>query len=247
MDYSEIFYNYFLKNDVENASNIYYEYINNQFELIDILYECCKHGKLDIIKWLYSIITIEHINNDSLLLICCSYGYIDCAKFIHDIINITNTNDLIDYNKIFNTCCCNYNLELAQWIYSISPHTDYDYNKIFVNMCIRGYIIIIKWLISLNIDINIRKNNDNAFRKSIEYKKIHIVDYLCKIIDNYRYIINNNVIEYKILSDDELCKEMMIKSKYKISKFKEELYIYTWNPTRLFNWCIPFNELVDFI
>jgi ankyrin repeat protein len=176
----------------------------------------CQFGYFEIVKYLFDIYEKgiiydeniingdNYIINDKTFQSACKSGNIDSVKFLLDvqenIIDINNNN-----NKAFLYACDSKNIHLLEFLFNV-PGNDYlseCYNICFDVFCSRfkfNLNIIIFLLDAPNNNINIRKNNDFAFRQSCEYKAADVALYFCEKIEDYNVEVKNGkIINWSIL------------------------------------------------
>lgn len=181
----------------------------------------CAHGRLDIVKWMYSCGKIDiHFNDDLPLRWCCLYGYLNVVEWLYTICN----GEFEDIEDPFILACGSNNIELVQWFYTkFQNKIDTNcINDAFERCCINGRLNIAQWLYSISINKNmmIHTNNDNAFLSCCKfanrdrypsdnmknyYKYLKIVKWLCSVCDDYKIFVDdqNKYIYYKIVRINE--------------------------------------------
>jgi hypothetical protein len=152
---------------------------------------------------------------------------------------------ITNWYHIINSAVDN-NLETIKWIYSlpnVSNLISYDnwFNILYlVTICSKPIKIDMAEWICNTIKINIRHNNDKIFKTNIIWNNHEILLWLTHFCDNY---IWTNETGYIIITDEEVIKLKMKKAKEIINVYKEELLIKTWEPKRLFNWCLSLDDI----
>lgn len=203
-------------------------------------YACCssEHSKLSMAKWLYEL-SIEQgasisihgpYDNDGLFIFTqnpeISQWLCELGNKFDSPINIHANNDHAFKLR------CSQDLESAKWLYHYSKeigspininddneHLGVKYNA-FMSACESGQIHIAKWLYQLGIDnnipIDIRINNDFAFRNAClratedgtfnemmgydHNNYLAIAHWLCTLCDKYSFTAENDkIINYQII------------------------------------------------
>jgi hypothetical protein len=140
----------------------------------------------------------------------CLENNLEKAKEIYKSNNI----DIQTKNKAFINSCYNDNLEFAKWLYSLDGIDKNIIITLFNISCEYGNINILQWLYSLG-GINIHINNDFYFSISCRKKHINILKWLCSLTDTH-IIINENPIQYKIIKQHILMKQLDNPKQYAI-------------------------------
>lgn len=116
----------FLKLNPDIIQHYQYQYNNRTCSCgndLDCLFVCtCAGGKLEIMKWLYSIIgelTDLHRKGDYLFSLACERGHFLIAKWLSTIDDKKINYEAVD--KSFRSACLNNSLEYAKWLYSFDP------------------------------------------------------------------------------------------------------------------------------
>lgn len=89
--------------------------------LEEIIFDCVKYGKLDLIQWLYSFDKFNEVYkglNYLNIIFACEYNHIDIAQWL---LNNDSTIDLFknNYFIISNSCISN-NIDLIKWLMSLT-------------------------------------------------------------------------------------------------------------------------------
>jgi len=161
----------------------------------------CKHGYLNIAKWLYSLGGVDlHADDDHVFKCCsrvqwlyslekniqaqngkiifqisCENGHLNVAQWLHSLGNI-NHKEIDKY--IFRKSCINGHLDVAKWINSlgyVNIHTSHEYA--FRKTCDNGYLNVVQWLYSLG-GVDIHEDNEYAFRSSCIYGYLDVAKWL---------------------------------------------------------------------
>ena len=141
----------------------------------------CQHGHFQIAQWLWTLNSKSNskINMAQAFSFTCFSGHVPIASWL-----LTLKPDLSVINqKIFSHACVQGNLPLAQLLYEHTPngnwpgqyliskctklsaHMFYDFEKIFIECCrVGGKVDVVAWLLTIKPGINIRANNEDAFR-----------------------------------------------------------------------------------
>jgi hypothetical protein len=188
---------------------MYQEYLDAIFDgdsnKVKYLYEYFKkNGNLNLIHGL----------NDNSFMISCREGYLEIAQFLWEIsqntskpINLHNLNC-----KAFRSSCINKNIHIVKWLIELSEKNNqpFNFHKIFVTGAIVEESFELKLLLEtfneLGINVNIRNNNDEAFKKCCELGNIDVANFLCDLYSGYKieYNLYNGDIEYFIFENDIL-------------------------------------------
>ena len=151
----------------------------------------CENESFVLIKWLYLMYGMRLYNDiPQAFLICCKKGYLDIAKWLYSFGNVHCL------NKSFYLSCLEGNIQVASWILQIRDkslnYTDSD-TDIFVQCCQYGHFEIIKLLYD-SVNINIRSQNDLAFKNSCLYGHLHIAQWLHEMGEiNTSLVLNNQI------------------------------------------------------
>ena len=154
--------------------------------IIDICHplfcKVCKHGIIDVAKWLHSF---NYINMDDfyahdftkLFCIVCNKNYLTTAKWLFSLRKYIENYDYASIlGEIFINACMRGNIDMAKWIYSLKRfafnHNSINYNDIFMVACKFEYFDIAEWLLFVNT-----KNTSNSF--DIELCEQNIFKYAC--------------------------------------------------------------------
>ena len=88
INYSNEFIKYKYSNQVKNLLKICYEnnYMFRKNIIKDVFITSCKHGHIEIVKWLYSLGNVDiHVYYEEVFRYACKSGNIEIAKWIHSI------------------------------------------------------------------------------------------------------------------------------------------------------------------
>ena len=152
----------------------------------------CYNNKLHIAKWLHSLGGIDtHIQEDDAFVQSCIYS-LDCAIWLHSFGNICSS----AVHRGFLNGSRN-NFKIAKWLYSVYNITKNTKEYAFMNSCEDNRITTAKWLYSLG-GINIRANNDRAFKASCSFRYKDIAEWLCTLYTGYHITITDYKINYII-------------------------------------------------
>ena len=140
-------------------------------------FKCCKYGRLEIAKWLYSCGNIDTcVNFDSALEISCKHGHLEMVKWLYFFdFDIHKHN----YDLCFRTSCEKGHLEIAKWLYSIGVDVHKHKNDLFVEC---EDLEIMKWLYTFKIENRCEKE---AFDRCCKFGRLEIAKWLysCGNID----------------------------------------------------------------
>ncbi len=164
----------------------------------------CVNGKLDVAKWLYSILPYETLikDNEYLFETVCANGHLEVAQWLLTIFfdYDTSTND---YNA-FKNACEHGHKEVAEWLLSLNPDMDLHAKDeiYFCIACECGQLNIAKWLLSIRPDINIRGFDDYSFKRACENNHLKMVEWLVTLKPElYSFELENEyTINMKIFS-----------------------------------------------
>lgn len=190
-----------------NLSNIKKYYYDNQdtnihYNCEEPFRECCKHGFLDVAKWLFDLsknnkigLINIHICNEETFRWCCYTKHLDVAKWLLDI-STENKNELglinihAEDEWIFTHSCYNGDMAIAKWLFDtsltygvgiINIHAKTD--KAFRCSCSMNHIEIAKWLIDISREyklgeINIHADNEYIFSWNCFYFNTKTVEWI---------------------------------------------------------------------
>lgn len=155
----------------------------NYTELVRFLLSSFNESERDYYETCIEMNCVEIFEN------CCAHGYVSMAKWIHEFITkrghtmkISNFFDInLSYYVFPNP---NHRFQIAKFIYSLNKQLPKHrhMNSLFIKCCINGNLKFAKWLYNLSVEngkkINIRSENDYAFRKSCSNGHLEIVKWL---------------------------------------------------------------------
>lgn len=147
----------------------------------------------------------------------CRRNELEIAKWLHEFNTIPSLR--LTYEKIFNEMCKCGNLKMCKWILNIIHN--FGDNMLFINSaftsaCEDGRLNICKWLRDTFKDLNIRYNNDEAFRICYVNGRTSTALWLSELIDDYYVHIDKQT--NRILS----CKILPIISPYHTIRLEEQ-------------------------
>ncbi len=183
-----------LKHLIKNSSidEIIYKSQKLGYNLYDVFKWACILGRCDIVDWLYY--------------------------------NAPNVDIHKDSNVAFLRACYHNHLIIVQWFLSRNDgliHNEIVCNIGFIEACEGGALNVAKWFVHNIPNINIRYNKDDAFVLACDNDRYKVVEWLCRLCEDYSYNmtwkmidgVDRDVIEPIIfVSDEEMSIRNMIKS-----------------------------------
>jgi ankyrin repeat protein len=178
-DNKSLFYNAAINGELNILKNIMHVHRNiiNMADINHVFLLACKHGHLDVFKWLYlSVSCYIDINarDDYAFRLACENGHLDMAKWMYLAklnINISAVNEYA-----FRETCKNGHVNVAEWLCELNPlkyHVEIVNNQI-INWYIKTTIIInqtkqiyvtkpIKCPICIDEDVKIQTNCEHSY------------------------------------------------------------------------------------
>jgi hypothetical protein len=190
----EKFLKHCLNDDVVSAQKVYDKNlidinqieceITTPLDIIDIfsLFECmCIKNHVEIVKWLITL-DIKCKDYNLGFVSACAYDNRELAEHLHDESKCCD----LDFNHAFMVCCFVGNFDMLKWLYStfkVDIHVC-DENP-FLYAISQQYFGIARWLYDISVkennNIDIRLDNDFAFRHSCYYGNVEMCKWLYKI------------------------------------------------------------------
>lgn len=190
--------NYQIKKITNNKIDIHAQ--NNQ-----AFRSSCENGHLEVAKYVYSLGEIDengtidiHVYNDEPFRKSCANGHLEVAQFIYSFgkVNIHADNDFA-----FIKSCENNHVEIVQWLISLDGFQNFRISdriqQLFEHACMNNHLGIAKYLFDLNKHhnkIDIRKNNDDLFKKCYELGILSIIKLLISYCPEYELLMENDEI-----------------------------------------------------
>ncbi len=178
------------------------EKFNMDNPYINIIYNSCKDGELEKVKFLLEgEPKFTSLIHDHTFSCACENGHLEIAKFLLKVKPYINISEDDEYP--FRFACENGHLEVAKWLYSIKPSIDIsiDNEYAFKYACKNGHLEVVKWLYSIKPSINISAENHYAFRYACQKGHLEVGQFLSSINPNYKIDIIQDIIQYHILKD----------------------------------------------
>lgn len=217
--------------DMHDTSCFYRACILNQTKIVEYLYsisngcvnihyddelyfrESCRHGNLEMVKWLLNISVLTgnkidiHINKDEAFLNACKSGNLELVKFL--VLLDGKINVHTQKKKAFRICCEIGHLQILQYLYSVSLFDIREKDELLFRLsCRNGHLEIVKWLLSLNTktqSINIRARNDYCFRMACLNDHLEMAKFLFDQVQgkiNIRSFNNDELFRTNCKSDN---------------------------------------------
>jgi len=156
----------------------------------------CINGNLEIAKWLYKVAPINvNAQDNTALISACEWGEIDIVRWL-----ITLNKFDINYcdDLAFRTACSSGNGDVAKLLLescdtiNVSALND----SAFIQACVGGHLDIAQWLY-YNFEIDIRSNNDEAFRITCDSyipnawakSRLRLIEWLTHEVPDYDYTL----------------------------------------------------------
>lgn len=136
------------------------------------LKKSCKHGHLDVVKYLVILgANVRFCNNNSIQL-ASKYGYLEIVKYLID----CGSDFRSDYNAAFRLASEFGRIEVVKYLVAKGTKINAEKNYAFRKACRNGHINIVKFLINHGADI--KSDNNYALRKASKYGHLDIVKIL---------------------------------------------------------------------
>jgi ankyrin repeat protein len=152
----------------------------------------CRNNHYHVVLWLLDNFKIEvHSEDDLAFRWCCQFGNFKIAKLLQENFDVY-IHALDDY--AFNHACYSGHLDIAKWLYDISLSDKKIKVKetTFIYACQYGHLPVVKWLVEIsNGELNIRCNNDKAFKESCSEGRLDVAKYLFELsvqLDDVIYV-----------------------------------------------------------
>ena len=173
INFDEIFYDLFYELCFDGnlhiakwLCDIYYKEYNELFR------SCCNRGDIKLAKSLYELNDVDIYDRDPSELYgvgnafeyACLYNNLEIAKWLFDISDKAKLN-IYSYIDIIFVRVGSNDLEMLQWVYTLSEYDDTILRSAFMEACLGDKIDNAKWLYSLGT-INVHAHDDAAFVES---------------------------------------------------------------------------------
>jgi|694.fasta_scaffold92197_2 hypothetical protein len=164
-----------------------------------------KYITTEIIKFILTLDykpSIDDINES--FINSCSENNLDIAKWL---LTLDYKPSIDNICKSFINACRNNNLDISKWLVTlddinkIDKKTDCIY-KAFIEVCVVGYLDMAKWILTLDGNLNIRNNNDEAFRCAYKNNNAFIAEWLTTLCDEYYIDYEVKILKCCIDNDD---------------------------------------------
>ncbi len=165
----------------------------------------CANGHLEVAKFLLSLnesivlgpekIPLEefsyreetYVNDDDdyAFRFSCANGHLDVAQWLWDM--EYSCISMHAYQVALDLSLQNKQTKVSEWLCSLG-------NLMFGKFCEYGEIDLAQWLLNLNVGVDIRDDDDYAFRVSCYSKRLNVVKWLCTLCNEYSYFVQNREI-----------------------------------------------------
>lgn len=258
----KVFINACQKNNLELVKFLFplKEWVIEIPEEIDDIYDdenalcfCCRHGYLEIVKYIVGTNTIDlRLKNDEAFQLACQEGHVELVKWLYQ---LDPTIDLSIDNEIILERACFYNngnIELIKWIFSI--RTDFsgvNFQDLYYTACQYNFEIA-KLIFRKDPTINILGYNYKEFYNLCDSNNLENIKWLDRNSIRPRSRIPMSVYKNAFLKNYniEVSKWLLEKIETvdinykKISKKRQKLYInkftnlYDFNNDKYLNWLL---------
>lgn len=110
--------------------------------------KACKHGRLEVIKWINDDNYFKDVYSDGLYY-ACDNNQLAVAQLLYSFDDSIVNGDVND----FMIACENGYLELAKWLFSVYPDFGDDVEEEFTEACLNGHLHMLQWLFTLHPNI----------------------------------------------------------------------------------------------
>ena len=156
----------------------------------------CINGNLAVAKWLYHIAPINvNAQDNTAFISACEWGEVEIVKWLISL----DKYDINYYDDLpFRIACASGNGDIAKLLLekcdtiNVSALNDYA----FIQACIGGHLDIAQWLY-YNFDVDIRNNDDEAFRVTCDSyipntwsrNRLRTIEWLAHEVHDYDYTL----------------------------------------------------------
>ena len=151
--------------------------------------ESCKKGYLDIAQWAHEIAPTD--NTTEVFSQCFHQNNLRVIEWLYERNPDIN---IADYQTEFYDVCCRGFLVMAQWMLQKADTLMDEINAFdaFVVACENDYYYMAAWIMT-QTQINIRHNNDRAFRETCRSGRYMTVKWLQNQIPNFKFVVDDNL------------------------------------------------------
>lgn len=116
--------------------------------------KACRHGCLEVAKWIYSIKPSVDVSACRAFQSACENGHLEVAQWLYQ--NNPTLDVYEQFIGVFLSACRNKHFEVAKWIHSIKPMNE----STLKFACENGHPDVVQWILSIKPMIDIPENKN---------------------------------------------------------------------------------------
>lgn len=144
------------------------------YEIQDLIVTCCRHGDLDLFKYILSVTNYNYNNMYKIVFreCCCSNNF-DILMYVF------KEKEDVDLDDVVSNTCWNGHLDMVKWLFKTFDVNKTVVNSAFQSSCASNSLHICKWLVKkFPSDIDVHEKSEEAFRSCCENLHLDVAKWL---------------------------------------------------------------------